>query len=341
MSKDLVYSEKEIIRVWEEKIDQLEESDNLETFNLYIDNPFCANQCLYCIHQGSHIGKYPNDFKRYYESFLPGEIEKFNHLFKVYIPDTVYFGGGSPNAMPVEYMKKVFSSIVNFKKIPNKVFEANPVLMTNDKLDFLLKNDFSYISLGVQSLDQATLNHNNRRECSEEKLKEIINKIQKEETSVNVDLMAFISPLPPEKDLKRLKGDIESVYENLQPDRITIYPNRYFLMKEKNNRGGSFILKLRSLLKKIIEKYDLNYNEAVDSNNPKDEYYVNYMIYNMSTEEYEKIRQYNSSAPPEQDRTQNCLGLGGYYNHKPYSYHGKDFSYLTINKNWKSVYKPF
>ena len=59
-----IYSEEEIIKKWEEKLPSLKKP---ESFNLYIENPFCMSNCLYCKHSGVIFSKDPQGFKDYYE----------------------------------------------------------------------------------------------------------------------------------------------------------------------------------------------------------------------------------------------------------------------------------
>ncbi len=332
------YPEKDIIRVWEDKVRLME---GRELFNLYIDNPFCVNQCVYCIHTGSHAGKYAKDFKFYYKHYLPEQIRKFSHIMGERIPDTVYFGGGTSNVLSTSMLVNLFNIIPNFKEIPNKVFEGNPNLMNQSKLDLIKENKFSYVSLGIQSLKDRVLEQNNRRGYNKEFLKKVVSEIQSSGSKVNCDLMAFIGMCRVEKDLDRLEEDFEELFVDISPDIITIYPERHFLRKEQGLSGEKAILELRKRLIKLRDKFNLCATDLIESNNPEDGYYTNYMLYNMSDKEYGKVRVYCSTGPVgNQPHRQNVLGLGGYADHRPWSYHGRDFVYSTLNDNWRPVYLP-
>lgn len=337
----IAYLEKDIIRVWEEKINQLNHQKSpRETFNLYIDNPFCSNQCLYCIHRGSFVGNYSDDFRKYYDEYLPKQIDKFSHIIENRTPDTLYFGGGSPNLVNHEMMNKLFNSIPDFKKIPNKVFESNPNMMNDKKMRILKESNFSYISLGIQSLKDRVLSHNNRGSYDEGHIKEIIKEFQSIGTRVNCDLMAFIGNGKMDTDIKRLEEDFHRLYSEFKPDTITIYPERHYLLKEESSgRGKEMIKLLRERLKKLKSYYGLNSFDSLNKEDVSpDDYLINYHLTQLSREEFKNIRQYVSSGVPNQPKSQNTLGLGGYANHKPYSYHGKDFAYITKNNKWSPIY---
>ena len=337
--KKKFYSEKEIIDIWKRKLSALKEG---EDFNIYIDNPFCAGACLYCKHTGSLLSEYFNECKEYYNVLLPSQIEKFNFLLDMRVPDTIYFGGGSPSIMSAQTMKDIFNKITNFKKIPNKAFEAFPNQMNDEKIDTLIKNKFSYVSFGIQSLKKSVLEYNNRQDYKNIPLKKYISDFEKGGVRVNCDLMVFIGKEKDNiNDIKRVEDDFINLIEEYKPSFITIYPESKFL-KENIKRGIEFSKELRKMILCLDEKYKLeHYNKhlSLEERDIEKEMLVCYQLSTTSSEEIERIKRYKSDGPNPDSRqkTQNVLAFGGFRHHQPYSYHGEGFLYYNINCDNKKI----
>jgi coproporphyrinogen III oxidase-like Fe-S oxidoreductase len=68
------FSEKEIFDIWNKEINSFGKK---EMFNIYVENPFCPNQCLYCKHMGNYIRNHTKECKNYYEKILLNQISFF------------------------------------------------------------------------------------------------------------------------------------------------------------------------------------------------------------------------------------------------------------------------
>lgn len=121
--------------------------------NVYVHFPFCRSKCSYCALRSSP-GSSPE--------------ERENHVRKVAaalrgqarLPDgqtlgTLYFGGGSPALCDLKPLKEALSPLVG----PQTEFtvELHPLDVTDAKLDELESIGVNRVSMGVQSLDDATL----------------------------------------------------------------------------------------------------------------------------------------------------------------------------------------
>lgn len=351
-------SYEELKNVWNKKLENWQESDML---NVYIDNPFCIKRCKFCIYSPTKTVIGSELYNKYYNELLPNEIEKFSFILKKKIPDTIYFGGGTASLMTYDIMKKVFMNIPNFKKIKNKVFENHPSLLTKRKIDLFAKYNFSYISIGIQSFDKELLKEQDRIIYDFDKVAEMIEYAKSKNIKVNCDLLAFMKS-GEVSDLEQFGKDLELMGKKLKPDIITIFPmyqrihteftdeNKLIysdeLQKEKN-------YKLISRLRRKMLKYNRKNNEGYKISNVdslvlnKDEVLKhakeNYFFINMAPEEFHEIKQYSSSGFPHQPSNQNVLALGGYGPRKPYSYHGRKFVYENVNDgeeiNYKEIYK--
>lgn len=331
-------SEEKILKRWEEKLKNMK-SD--ESFNVYVENPFCVDQCLYCKHRGSLLKNYSKEADIYYEDLLPNQIRRFSSLLEERVPDTIYFGGGTSSIMSAKTMKDIFNEIKNFEKIPNKVFECNPSLLSDEKIDILIKNKFSYVSFGIQSFNEDVLNYNKRSIPDYSRVKEFIQKLESSGVRVNCDLMAFIGGKRDQiEEIYRVKNDFINLLDNYKPSLTTIYPETFFLTNNKE-KGASLSLELKKMIIEIMEQYNLNSQDSHLNlgDLPYEENLFCYLMGTISLNEMKKIRKYVSNAPPYQFESQNVLSFGAYKNRISYSYHGRDFLYYVMNnKNKKPHY---
>jgi radical SAM superfamily enzyme YgiQ (UPF0313 family) len=330
------YSQEEIFNIWSNKLDFFPKD---ERFNIYVDNPFCISRCLYCKHTGSKLKDNLNDYEDYYRYFLPTQIRFFNPLLKKKVPNTIYFGGGSPNIMSLNMMEVIFKEISNFKKVKNKVFECSPNLLEQKKIDSLIKNNFTYVSFGIQTLKEKVLKHNNRAGYKKVPLKEYISNLEKGGVRVNCDLMIFIGEEKENirKEIRRVKEDFKELVEKYQPSFITIYPETNFLLEDEK-RGIHFLKEFRKMILSLRKDYNLKYWDKHLSLEEKEIAKEIHLCYHFSMTELEDIneaKEYKSDGPPYQPVDQNVLSFGGYKHHQPYSYHGKSFVYYNLNENNK------
>lgn len=77
--------------------------------------------------------------------------------------DEVYFGGGTPTILSPKQLNQIFDMIPDFGKIPNKCIEASPNTLTLEHIELLARKKFSFLSLGIQSLDEKLLKRYGRR----------------------------------------------------------------------------------------------------------------------------------------------------------------------------------
>lgn len=328
-----------------------------KTLHLYIDNPFCLSACKYCIYHPNVTKIYSDVYNKYYNEYLPSQIEDFRDILEKYRFDSVYFGGGTSSFMSASVMKNIFNSIPHFKDIPCKLFEAHPVFLNKEKMDILVDNNFSYVSLGVQSFDKDLIESQNRIYVEKEKIKELVDYMKASGIAVNVDLLAFMKTGTLE-DLDVLKDDLEILADFVKPSTITIYPMyqrldlrfeydicdcgvKYETQEEMEN-NYNLIFNLRKVLFKFLKNHRewychldiLHLNRDSILRNAK----TDYQLTTLPREDYFKIKVYSSSGFPHQPSHQYTLALGGFNNRKPYSYFGREFMYETVNDNWKARY---
>jgi len=114
--------------------------------NLYVHFPFCRRKCTYCALR-SRAGSSPES-RAEYVSRLIKDVPS--------VPlDTVYFGGGSPALCDLRPLFKALAPHLS----PSCEFtvELHPLDVRRETLEALRDGGVNRISMGVQSLDDATL----------------------------------------------------------------------------------------------------------------------------------------------------------------------------------------
>ena len=115
--------------------------------NLYVHFPFCRRKCTYCaLH--SRAGSTADERSRYVASLVRG-------LDRGLALDTVYFGGGSPALCDLKPLFAALGPMLD----PSCEFtvELHPLDVTRETLQTLRDGGVNRISMGVQSLHDATL----------------------------------------------------------------------------------------------------------------------------------------------------------------------------------------
>jgi len=131
--------------------------ENPRAFGVYIHFPYCERICSYCdfvVTASSDIPhkNYANAVLREFEDRGP----RFDDMDLV----SIYFGGGTPSLWSPDQIAKIINRITDRygrEHIREITLEANPSPQLQGRLDALAKAGITRISLGIQSLDDATL----------------------------------------------------------------------------------------------------------------------------------------------------------------------------------------
>lgn len=134
----------------------------------------------------------------------------------------MYFGGGTPTILSYELLNRVFDMIPNFDKIPNKCIEASPSTLTLEHIELLAQNKFSFLSLGIQSLDEKLLKKYGRSTLSKEELISVCGKIRDANLFFNLDLICYLDK-GDIRDLPQFEDELKYVLGYLKPNSVTIH----------------------------------------------------------------------------------------------------------------------
>ncbi|MCL2415865.1 MAG: radical SAM family heme chaperone HemW [Defluviitaleaceae bacterium] len=194
---------------------------NDSSASVYIHIPFCRKKCTYC-----DFLSYENretDFLTF-SNVLCNDIEEFAKNFKNAMPEsvpTIYFGGGTPTALPTNLLAKIFHVISkNFSVDENAVIsiEANPETVDFEILKELREIGFNRISFGVQSFDDGKLQSIGRIHSAKRAVDAFNQAKQAGFEDINIDLMFGL----PHQNLENFKDDLETAI-SLNPTHISCY----------------------------------------------------------------------------------------------------------------------
>lgn len=249
------------------------------TSSVYIHIPFCKTICSYC------------DFcKLYYDMF---DVSKYLDALEIEIKEnykndfikTLYIGGGTPSALSIDELKRLFEIIKIFKLDSNYEFtiEVNVLDINDEMLKLFADNNVNRLSIGVESVNDKYLKFLNRKHSKNDVIDKI-NIVKKYFNNFSIDLMyAF-----PGQTIDEVMGDLSFVV-GLNPKHISIYS----LIIEEHTK--LYIDKVKPIDDEIesgmyynIIKYSKNngYNQYEISNFSKDGYESKHNLVYWNNEHY-------------------------------------------------------
>ncbi|MDG5799380.1 radical SAM family heme chaperone HemW [Marinilabiliaceae bacterium ANBcel2] len=190
---------------------------------IYIHIPFCFSKCSYCDFY-SIVGYTKHD--KFFDCLFK-EIDLRKNEFKYNI-DTIYFGGGTPSFVSIDFISQILNKIFNDFSISTNceiTLEANPDDLNSNFLKNLLLSGVNRLSIGVQSFIDEDLIFMDRRHNSKTIFNVLSNCDSLGFNNISID---FIYGLP--------WSSIDSFYYNLrQLEKINFtHLSAYHLSFEEN-----------------------------------------------------------------------------------------------------------
>ena len=176
--------------------------------SIYIHIPFCTQICSYC----DFCKLYKNE--KWIDKYLKALENEIKQNYQGEIIKTLYIGGGTPSALSLNELKKLFKIIQIFKLDKNAeiTFETNTEDLTLEKINFL-KTKINRLSIGLQTFNKNYLKTLNRK-INIENLKYAFQNFD----NINIDLMYGFQN-QTEKDVEK---DLEKIIK-LNPKHISAY----------------------------------------------------------------------------------------------------------------------
>lgn len=135
-------------------------ADGARRWGLYVHLPFCRQKCFYCDFP-SYAGQ-EGRMAVYVEALL-GELAREGAPLRAAWgpPRTVYFGGGTPTALPPALMERLLAGLREFLAAAPDALEftceCNPGTVDAAYLSLLRAGGVNRLSFGVQTFDDALL----------------------------------------------------------------------------------------------------------------------------------------------------------------------------------------
>ncbi len=185
------------------------------SYGLYIHIPFCKHICAYC-----DFLKMVTFKKETMEKYINRLIEEFREYEK-YLSDikTIYIGGGTPNALPLDLLEKLLKKIDEYNKNTCEyTIEINPELLTLSQIKLFKKYKINRVSMGCEAMDDNILKLLGRHH----KTYDIINayKLLKDNGMDNINLDFIYANPWDNKDL--VNSMIDKILE-LNPNHLSLY----------------------------------------------------------------------------------------------------------------------
>ncbi len=182
-------------------------------FGIYVHVPFCHTKCSFC---PFYKELYDEKKKEKYLDAICREIGESSMEGKA---RWLYFGGGTPNTLTIEELRRVLTEIRKKAKLDNIGIELLPALLDPDYLTGLKELGFTKVSIGIESLSKKVMRKTGRKLDKARHTKDMIEKAKSSGLMVNVDIMIG---LPGQED-GTFDSDIKTV-SRIKPDQVTIYP---------------------------------------------------------------------------------------------------------------------
>ncbi|HEX2969800.1 MAG TPA: oxygen-independent coproporphyrinogen III oxidase [Bacteroidales bacterium] len=131
---------------------------------IYVHIPFCRKICYYCGCNSCSLGK-GSQVKPYIEA-VKQEIRMVSgYLDKSRRVSQIHFGGGTPNAIDLNYLAEIIDLIksdFSFIDEPEIAIECNPDHLGFKETDQLMETGFNRFSIGIQDFNSNVLRLVNR-----------------------------------------------------------------------------------------------------------------------------------------------------------------------------------
>ncbi len=193
---------------------------------VYLSYPFCAQKCTYC---NFASGVFPKELEPRYLEKLEAQLTE---TAWTWTPETVYWGGGTPSLMPLEWLARLHA------KIPGRpwleaTMEAAPGSLTDQRIVGWREAGITRVSLGVQSFVPQEIARTGRKHSAAIVEDEVRRLRAAGLTSFNLDLIAGLAGQTRES-----WGASLDWIERLSPPHVSVY----ILEVDEDSRLGAEML---------------------------------------------------------------------------------------------------
>jgi oxygen-independent coproporphyrinogen-3 oxidase len=205
-------------------------------FGVYLHWPFCLSKCPYCDFN-SHVRHAAIDETRYVRAFA-AEIAATAQRTPGCTVSTIFFGGGTPSLMQPSTVGAILDEIGRYWKIAPDVevtLEANPTSVEATRFRGYRAAGVNRVSLGVQSLNDASLKELGRLHTAQEAL-DAVAIARSIFDRYSFDLIYARPRQTPAEWAAELKRAIAEAAEHLSLYQLTIEPDTPFFALRKSGK---------------------------------------------------------------------------------------------------------
>ncbi|MHB8290911.1 MAG: coproporphyrinogen-III oxidase family protein, partial [bacterium] len=263
--------------------------------SIYIHIPFCKSKCNYCNFYSINSENIKNikfknidDVDNIYNIYLQSLIKELKIITEKYnlhsrVIKTIYFGGGTPSVMDINFFEKMINNIYKTFTVSDNAeitAEVNPESAGNDaKLKNLRGLGVNRLSIGAQSFNNNVLKFAGRIHSLADILHCVDNARKSNFNNISLDLILGLQGQTADV----LQNDINYLTE-IKPEHISAY----ILSIEK---GSKFYKNFKKLNALAGENYEFNEKASNEHHShyvydSDDEYNENYKYYK-DNEDYE------------------------------------------------------
>jgi len=194
------------------------------TVGCYVHIPFCVRKCAYCDFN-SYSGYNDAGVARYVSALdleiRHAALEADAAASQPYPVDTIFFGGGTPTAIPAADEARLLRAVLETLPVTpgaEITTEANPGTMDVAHLEVLRAAGFNRISFGVQSFDAGLLKTLDRIHTADEARKAVAAARAAGFENVSIDLMFAL----PHQSKRQWQDTLDEAF-SLGTDHISLY----------------------------------------------------------------------------------------------------------------------
>ncbi len=176
----------------------------------YIHIPFCKSKCKYC----SFVSGVNLESTSVYIKAL---VEEIKSLYIGEALNTIYFGGGTPSVLPINYIKQILDRL-KYNENTEITFEINPDDATPEYLKMLYEIGINRLSFGSQTFHNEILRFIGRRHSAEDTLTAVKKAKQAGFRNISLDLIYGL----PFQNLDILINDL-AVIKSLDVQHVSTY----------------------------------------------------------------------------------------------------------------------
>lgn len=193
------------------------------SFGLYIHIPFCKSVCAYCdFFRGVYDSRRA---QRYVGALINNAKKAAAELRPQQAADSVYIGGGTPTVLAEGMLAAALEGIkkhIKFAEGAEFTCEGNPESFTEKKAEELKRLGVNRVSLGVQSLNGATLRALGRAHTARQAVA-AVELAARRGFRVSADMMLGV-PFQTEADVKAfVRAMREAGVEHLSAYMLTVH----------------------------------------------------------------------------------------------------------------------